>query len=184
MSRTLWRKGPSLLHSLECSFDSYCACCEGRNACSFVDCKIIGWKPGDEIDIEEKRVVAAMKGTAEVVNGIGAIINIEKFSCLERMLRVTAYVLRFCTKLFERLKGKVDKLVGVEDMMKETCLTVDKVVDSERCWEKYEQTQMNSESDKSEKLKGSLNLFYDKSGLFRSRTQIDPSKHFLFSKTS
>ena len=82
------------------------------------------------------------------------------------MLRVTTFVLRFCTKLFERLKGKVDKLVGVEDVMKEKCLTVDELVDAERCWVRYEQTLMSSESEKLEKLKDSLNLFYDKSGLF------------------
>ena len=38
---------------------------------------------------------------------------------------------------------------------------------------KYEQTLMSSESERFQKLKGSLNLFYDKSELFRSRTQID-----------
>ena len=43
---------------------------------------------------------------------------------------------RFCSKLFKRLKGKVDKLIGVKDVMKETCLTVDELVDAERCWVK------------------------------------------------
>ena len=114
-----------------------------------------------------------MKGTVEVVSGIGAIINVKRFSCLERMLRVTAYVLRFCTKLFEKLKRKVDKLRDVGDVMKETCLTVDELLDAERCWVRYEQTLMSRESEKFEKLKGPLNLFYDKSGLFRSRTRID-----------
>ena len=131
-----------------------------------MDCEISGWEPGDEIDVEEKRVVVAMKGTIEVVSGIGAIINVEKFGCLERMLRVTAYVLRFCTKLFEKLKRKVDKLRGVGDVMKETCQTVEEFLDAERCWVRYEQTLMSRESEKFEKLKGSLNLFYDKSGLF------------------
>lgn len=42
---------------------------------------------------------------------IGAIIHVKPFSCLER--------------LFERLKGKVDKLIDVEDVTKETSLTVD-----------------------------------------------------------
>ena len=32
---------------------------------------------------------------------------------------------------------------------------------------------MSSESEKFEKLKGSLNLFFDKTGLFSSRTRID-----------
>ena len=168
LSKTLWWKDPSLLNSLENSFDSYCVCCEGRDTCSFVDCEISGWEPGDEIDVEEKRVVVAMKGTVEVVSGIGAIINVKRFSCLERMLRVTAYVLRFCTKLFEKLKRKVDKLRGVGDVMKETCQTVEEFLDAERCWVRYGQTLMSRESEKFEKLKDSLNLFYDKSGLFRS----------------
>ena len=165
MSKTLWWKDPSLLNNLQYFFDSYCVCCEGRGACSSVDCEVSGWAPSDEIDVEKKHVVVVMKGTAEVVSGIGAIINVERFRCLENMLRVTAYVLRICTELFERLKGQVDKVVGVEDVMKETCLTVDELVDAEWYWVKYEQTLMSSESEKFEKLKGSLNLFYDKSGL-------------------
>ena len=66
------------------------------------------------------RFVVTMKGTAEFVSGVGAIINVERFSCLERMLRVTAYVLRFCSKLFKWLKRKVDKLIGVKILMEET----------------------------------------------------------------
>ena len=99
----LWWKGRSLLNSLQYSFDSYCVCCEGKDACSF-DCEISSWKPGDETDVEEKRFVVTMKGTAEFVSGTGAIINVESFSCLERMLGVTAYILRFCSKLFKWLE--------------------------------------------------------------------------------
>ena len=87
-----------------------------------------------------------MKGTAEFVSGIGAIINVGRFTCLERMLRVAAYVLRFCSKLFKRLKGKVDKLIGVKNVMKGTFLTVDELVDAERCWVRYEKTLMSRES--------------------------------------
>ena len=93
LSQTLWWKDTSLLNSLQYSFDSYCVCGEGKYACSFVDCEISDWKPGDEIYFEENRVAVAMKGTAEFFSGIGAIDNVERFSWLERMLRVTAYVL-------------------------------------------------------------------------------------------
>ena len=86
LNKTLWRKGPSLLNSLQYSCDSYCVCCEGKDACSFVDCEISGWKPGDEIDVEYKRIVVAMKGAAEFVSGIGPIVNVEGFSCLERIV--------------------------------------------------------------------------------------------------
>ena len=82
LGRTLQWKGPSLLNSLQYSFDPYCVCCERKDACSF-DCEISSWKPGDEIDVEEKRFEVTMKGTAEFVSGTGAIINVESFSCLE-----------------------------------------------------------------------------------------------------
>ena len=77
--------------------------------------------------------------------------------------------------------SKVDKLVSVEDVMKETFLTVDELVNAGRCWVKYEQTLMSNKSEKFEKLKDSLNLFYDKSGLFRSRTRIDRSLKLSYS---
>ena len=105
-----------------------------------------------------------MKLTAAVVSTIGAIIN--RFRCLERMLRVTECVLRFCRRLFQRLKGKVDKLIGVENVMKETCPAVDELLDAESCSVKYEQTLINSESEKFEIFKVLLSLFYNKSGRF------------------
>ena len=61
----------------------------------------------------------------------------------------------------------------IEDVKKETCLTVDELVDAKGCWVEFEKTLMSSESKKFEKLNGSLNLFYNKSELFRSRTRID-----------
>ena len=38
------------------------------------------------IDVEEKRFVVTKKGTAEFLSGTGAIINVDSFSCLERIL--------------------------------------------------------------------------------------------------
>ena len=101
LDKTLRWKGPSLLNSLQYSFDSYWVCCERKDADSFVDCETSSWKPGDETDVEEKRFVVTMKGTAEFVSGTGAIINVESFSCLKRMFRVMTYVLRFCSKFFK-----------------------------------------------------------------------------------
>ena len=132
-----------------------------------------GWEAGGEIDVQEKRAEGVMKGTVDVISGICAIINAERFSFLKRILRVTAYVLRFCTKLFERLREKVDESVIIEDVIQETCLTVDELVDAESCWVKFEQTLMSGESQKFEKLNGSLNLFHNKGELFRSRTRTD-----------
>ena len=56
---------------------------------------ISGWEPDGEIDVEEKRVEVVMKGTVDVVFSICAIIKVERFSFLKRLLQVTAYVLSF-----------------------------------------------------------------------------------------
>ena len=42
-----------------------------------------------------------MKGKVETVSGTSKIINVERFSCLKRMLKVISYDLRFCLKLFK-----------------------------------------------------------------------------------
>ena len=55
---------------MQYSFDLHCVCGEGRDACSFVNCEISGSEPGDEIDVQEKRIVVVIKGTVEVVSGI------------------------------------------------------------------------------------------------------------------
>ena len=91
----------------------------GRDECSFLDCETSRWKPSEKI---------ASKATS----GIGAIIKVKRFRCLERMLRVTPYVLRLCTKLFERLKEKIYKLVDVDDVMKEKCLVLDELLDADK----------------------------------------------------
>ena len=91
----------------------------GRDECSFLDCETSRWKPSEKI---------ASKATS----GIGAIIKVKRFRCLERMLRVTPYVLRLCTKLFERLKEMIYKLVDVDDVMKEKCLVLDELLDADK----------------------------------------------------
>ena len=45
-------------------------------------------------------------------------------------MQITAYVLWFCSKLFKRLKEKIDKFIGVKNVMNKNCLTVDKLVDA------------------------------------------------------
>ena len=107
------------MNSLECSFDLYCVGCEGRDECSFVDCETSRLKPCEKI-------------ASEATSGIGAIIKVKRFRSLERTLRVTPYVLRLCTKLFERLKEKIYKLVDVDDVMKEKSLVLDELLDADK----------------------------------------------------
>ena len=64
------------------------------------------------VDLEEKLVnkdSVVLQSTVEVSGSIGIVTDIERFSDLERLLRVTAFVLRFVSNL----KKSVKKTEGV-----------------------------------------------------------------------
>ena len=82
-----------------------------------------------------------MQSTAEASGSIGIVIDIEGFSDLGRLLRV---------------KKSVKKTEGVYGL-----LAVEELVEAEKLWVKYDQSIINTNKLKFEKLKNSLDLFYD-----------------------
>ena len=59
------------------------------------------------VDLEEKSVSSysvVLQSTVEASGGIGIVIDIERFSDLERSLKVTAFVIRFVSNLKKSLK--------------------------------------------------------------------------------
>ena len=82
-----------------------------------------------------------MQSTAEASGSIGIVIDIERFSDLGRLLRV---------------KKSVKKTEGVYGL-----LAVEELVEAEKLWVKYDQSIINTNKLKFEKLKNSLDLFYD-----------------------
>ena len=69
--------------------------------------------------IEEKKTVTAMLTGTEVVTGISAVIDINDYSSLQRLVRVTAWVKRFLhnTRAKERRTGRLEvhELKGAEN---------------------------------------------------------------------
>ena len=122
------------------------------------------------VDLEEKSVNnnrVVLQSTVEASGGIGFVIDIERFSDLERLLRVTAFVIKFVSNL----KKSVKKTEGVYGEL---------VVEAEELWVKYEQSIISTIKLKFEKLKNSLDLFYDDEKFVRSKTRMDKQLKFVF----
>lgn len=111
-------------------------------------------------ELRAKSNVSLLSGNWEC--GIGSLVKAERFSKIEKLLRVSAYILRFITNL----KAAVSK----------SAVTMSEITHSElsyveNLWLRYEQSFVKS-SCEFPKTKQNLNLFEDKDGLLRSRTRI------------
>ena len=105
--------------------------------------------------------------------GIGSIIDCERYSSMDKLLRVTSYVVRFIFNLRKKIKKDDDFLHG-DISTEENCY-------SNRLWIKYEQTFVIG-SSKFEKLKNSLKLFYDEQNILRLNTRISNIENFNYDK--
>ena len=109
------------------------------------------------VDLEEKLVNSnsvVSQITVEASGGIGIVTDIERFSDLERLLR--AFVVRFVSNL-----KKTEGVYGE--------LAVEELVVAEKLWVKYEQSIISTDKLKFEKLKNSLDLFYDDEKFVQSK---------------
>ena len=134
-TKSIWLTGPSFLSYSQDNWPSQgiMSLCSG------------------EVNLEEK----VSKTVVNVVGsecGVGQIIDCVRFGSLEKLLRVTAYVIRFVNNIRSKI-AKREKLCYGD-------LTVEETDESLKCWIKYEQSFI-VKSNKFEKTKNSLNLFYD-----------------------
>ena len=109
-------------------------------------------------------LILVVPSTVGASGGIGIVIDIERFSDLERLLRVTALVIRFVSNLKKSVKK-------TEDVYGEPA--VEELVVAEKLWVKYEQSIISTGKLKFEKLKNSSGLFYDDEKFVRSKTRMD-----------
>ena len=92
-----------------------------------------------------------LQSTVEASGGIGIVTDIEHFSGLERLLRVTAFVVRFESNMKKSVKK-------TECVWRTGCTGI---IAAEKLWVKYEQSIISTDKLKFEKLKTSLDSFYD-----------------------
>ena len=102
-----------------------------------------------------------MDNVVEKVVGVGEVIDCEKYSSLEKLMRVTCFVRRFILNLKTKVRG--------ENLLEGEWTTLE-IENSEVLWLKYEQ-QFVVNGETFEEIKHSLNLFYDEQSLLRSKTR-------------
>ena len=96
-----------------------------------------------------------MNNVVEKVVGVREVVDCEKYSSLEKLLRVTCFVRRFVFNLKTKVRG--------ENLLKGELSTLE-IENSEVLWLKYEQ-QFVVNGETFEKIKNSLNLFHDEQSL-------------------
>ena len=108
LSKNLWWKGPSLLNNLYTVFFWFMLRLLWGKRCMFF-CWL--WNKWLETRwwnwCQKRRVVVAMKSTAEFVSGIGAIINAERFR------EYCKYRHMFCGFVRNCLKGRKKRLISL-----------------------------------------------------------------------
>ena len=104
---------------------------------------------------------------------IGEAIDCNKFSLIDKLLRVRGYVSRFINNAKFRIGNKSKVILNDE-------LSTDEINASRIIWLKYEQSFLVAES-KFDKLKSSLKLFCDKDSIWRLNTRLDQLITFSYS---
>jgi len=108
---------------------------------------------------DEEAVVSVCIGEVKKFCGIGCIMNVEKFGDFYKLLRVTAYVLRFVEGCLKRQIAR--GVVKTEEKEK-----------SLKLWIKYEQDIMSSDN-KFDNKKQQLDLFMDNEGIYRLKGRLE-----------
>ena len=140
----LWWQGPDFLQSQEVVMPSQ----------QFLE---------PDVFPEQKSTVMSMAAKCEKVVGVGEVIDCCRFSSLGALLRITGYALQFICSLKSKIKG--------QSAFREGEISVEEVDESKKLWVKYKQYFMPKDS-KYERMKNSLNLYFDENSLIHSKTRF------------
>ncbi|XP_046841149.1 uncharacterized protein LOC124435254 [Xenia sp. Carnegie-2017] len=119
-----------------------------------------------EESVQEERKVAVLVVDASEKFGIDQIICIDRYSRVERLFRITAWVARFVRNLIARTKGKHEDLTFTE-------LGSQELQKAERLWIKASQDRLKKE-DKFKQLEVQLNVV-EKDGLLKCQGRLAES---------
>ena len=107
-------------------------------------------------------VVAAVSSVEQ--EALGKVIDCRRYGSLNKLLRVTGYVLRFKANILAKLRKKLnDFKIGK--------LTVTEIEECKTLWVLYDQNFIIGK-DNFRKVKNSLNLFYDNNKILRVKTRL------------
>ena len=107
-----------------------------------------------------------------VRKSVGAVVDCQKHSDLGKLLRVTAYVLRFIKNILLKMEN--------HELVLETLTTAD-INFARLQWIKFDHSFM-ADSENFTKIQSNLNLFYDKDSILIVKTRICGFEHFTYNK--
>ena len=126
-----------------------------------------------EAKLEERVAKTTVLSVVTDWGGVGKVVNCLKYSSMDKLLRVTSYVLRFIYNIRKKLKHETDERIGE--------ISTEEINFSQKLWIKYEQLFIVG-SSKFDKVKNSLKLFYDENQILRLDTRISNYENFNFDK--
>ena len=165
VDNSLWWEGPEFLHLPENQWPEV----PPISAIS-TNLELKMPKPG-----KGKMTRTVLATNTEQAPNINNLIDIDRYSCVDKLLRVTAYVLRFVHKTKVRLQNKNDDKDDNEE------LTTVEINTAEQLWLLSEQSVLKSD-EKFDKRIQSLRLYPDEQGIIRSRTRISESYDVRYNK--
>ena len=114
---------------------------------------------------EEERKVAVMTITVNEPCGIEKVVEINKYSTLRKLYRVTAWVTRFCHNISRRSKS--DKREGA--------LTLEEIVESGELWIRMAQRELRK-GENYQQLVSKFGLQEDQKGVIRCKGRLEYSE--------
>ena len=148
-----------------------------RSAVFLGDCKdwpsLTFFLSEKEAKLEERVVKRSISGVVVELEDIEEVLDCSKFSSLNKLLRIRSDLVRFIFNLRTKQKNSND--------YRSSDLSTEEIVVSKEHWLKYEQLFIAS-SDKYEKVKNSLTLYYDEKGILRLNARISNVENFNFGK--
>ena len=114
---------------------------------------------------EEKKSVVMLAGVKDSKLGLGELVSIEKYSSLDRLLKVTAWIKRFLSCLKNKVEGR--------EMQSSERLTREELLDAEKCWIKAVQCELRQQ-DTFKQLERQLQLYNDE-GVLKCKGRLAES---------
>ena len=160
INKKLWWNGPEFLLDVVEKWPSQ----EFRNSV----------KEKDTADISGEILICSAV-VEPLIIGVGKIVDLERFSSMDRLLRATSYVLRFVHNIKSRVIKNLKLPTGY--------LSSEEFDNSRALWLKYEQGLIMFDSDCNyEKLKHSLNLYEDENNILGLKSRFDSLETFYHDK--
>ena len=119
------------------------------------------FEKNEEVDLERKREVAVLSGMQEKMYLVGSVIDIDKFSNMNKLLRVTSWVLRFVQNAKVKEKERNYARISVVEMQR-----------AERMWVLDAQSTVSEKKDSC--LLRNLGAFVD-DGILRCKGRLENS---------